>query len=105
MQSIPNSDDPVTTYISTYSYFQKHESETVSLVKGGKRFYGELFDTQLSRTFSMSVPNVDASSDAFSKCLWQQMQTSVSQNTHTYKVNGAQLALDTFPIWDLTMLE
>jgi len=37
---IPNSNDPVTHSLSSYSFFQKYETESTSLVKGGKRFYG-----------------------------------------------------------------
>ncbi len=95
--SIPNSTNPVTNTISSYSYFQKYESETVSLVKGGKRFYGELFDTELSRTFTMSAPNVDASSQAFFKVFFATNANSGGGNTHSYKVNGVQLASSTLP--------
>jgi len=95
--SIPNSDDPVTHAVSTYSYFQKHENETVSLVKGGKRFYGELFDQYLTQSFAMNVPNVDASSQAFFKVFLASNATNSAANTHTYKVNGALLASSQLP--------
>ena len=45
----------------------------------------------------MSVPNVDATSDAFYKVKMATNAPPTDQNTHTYKVNGAQLALDTVP--------
>ena len=73
LQSIPNADDPVTHTVSTYSYFQKHESETVSLVKGGKRFYGELFDTQLSQAFTMTLQMLILQVMHLLKCFLRQM--------------------------------
>ena len=95
--SIPNSTDPVTHSISTYSFFQKHEAESVSLVKGGKRFYGELFDTQLSQTFAMGAPNIDASSPASFKVLLATNGRSGNINVQNYKVNGVLLVADTMP--------
>lgn len=95
--SIPNSDDPITHSISSYSYFQKHETESVSLVKGGKRFYGELFDTDLTRTFTMSAPNVDASTPATFKVFFATNGSPGQVNTCRYLVNGAFQVLDTLP--------
>ncbi|MFK7785948.1 MAG: type IX secretion system sortase PorU [Crocinitomicaceae bacterium] len=95
--AIPNSDDPVTHSLSTYSFFQKYETESVSLVKGGKRFYGEVFDTQLSQTFSMGAPGMDASSPAAFKVFFATNASSGGGNTHSYSVNGAQLASSSLP--------
>ncbi|MDG1334255.1 MAG: type IX secretion system sortase PorU [Crocinitomicaceae bacterium] len=95
--SIPNSSNSVTNSISTYSYFQKHETESVSLVKGGKRFYGEVFDTQLSQTFLMSAPNVDASTPASFKIFFATNANSGAGNTHSYSVNGVQMASSALP--------
>lgn len=97
VQSLSNSVDPVTLTITSYSYLAKHESETKSLVSGGKRFYGELFDTELVRSFQFSVPNIDATSPAKFKVLMASNASSGGANTHSYKVNGTQLFSASLP--------
>ncbi len=97
IQSLANSSDPVTHTITSYSYLAKHETESKSLVSGGKRFYGELFDTELVRTFPFSVPNIDASSPVKFKVLLAANASSTGSNTHSYKVNGTQLYSSTLP--------
>lgn len=97
IQAIPNSDDPITHTLTSYSYFQKFESETVSLVKGGKRFYGEIFDTDLSRTFTLNSPNIDASSPASFKVWLASNASAGGGNTHSYKVNGTTVASSNLP--------
>jgi len=42
--------------VSDYNYFDIVESEEKSLVGGGQRWYGDLFDTELTKTFTFSVP-------------------------------------------------
>lgn len=44
--------------VTSYSYYDIHEYESTNLVKGGQRWYGELFDAELSQSFNFSVPNV-----------------------------------------------
>ena len=97
IQVVANSDDPATHSVTSYNFFQKHETEAVSLVSGGKRFYGELFDTELSRSFSFSVPNIESSSQAFYKVFFASNANTAGGNTHGYKVNGVQLASGTLP--------
>ena len=55
---------PVTHLVNSYSYFDTHEVDLVSLFSGGQRWYGELFDTNLDQTFLFSVPNIDATASA-----------------------------------------
>lgn len=98
IQSLVNSDDPVTHTITSYSYLAKHETETKSLVSGGKRFYGELFDTELVRSFQFNVPNIDATSPAKFKVLLASNASSGGSNTHSYRVNnGSQLYSSALP--------
>ncbi len=47
-----------TDIINSYSYFDIHEIDEVNLVKGGQRWYGELFDVELEQTFIFNVPNI-----------------------------------------------
>jgi hypothetical protein len=39
-------------------FVQHHEVDSYNLMKGGQRWYGELFDTELSRSFSFYVPSI-----------------------------------------------
>lgn len=38
-----------------------YEKETTNLVKGGQRWYGDLFDVELSKTINFSIPNIGTS--------------------------------------------
>ena len=44
--------------ITSYDYRSCYENDLVSLVGGGQRWYGELFDIDLEQTFNFSVPNI-----------------------------------------------
>jgi hypothetical protein len=43
---------------TSFNHYDIYEQELKSLVGGGQRWYGESFDTELSRTFSFSIPNL-----------------------------------------------
>lgn len=50
--------------VNTYSFYSIYEQELKSLVGGGQVWYGDLFDSELSKTFQFSVPGIDASAPA-----------------------------------------
>jgi hypothetical protein len=52
-----------THVISDFDAFSIHETETRNLLKGGQRWYGEEFDTQLTQSFPFSFPNINTSAD------------------------------------------
>lgn len=56
------SSDPVTHFVSSYDYIDIHENESYSLVKGGQRWYGELYDGELTQSYTFSVPDIVTSS-------------------------------------------
>jgi hypothetical protein len=56
------SSQPATNTVTSYNYYTIHENESRNLVKGGQRWYGELFDGELSQDFQFSVPGLDLSS-------------------------------------------
>lgn len=64
VENVYNSPDPVTHTVTDYNFFDVHEQDLVSLVNGGSRWYGELFDTELTRTFTFSVPDIVTSTPA-----------------------------------------
>ncbi|MEY3424721.1 MAG: hypothetical protein RL679_79, partial [Bacteroidota bacterium] len=61
IQSVGDSDYPVTNVVTDYSFFDVYENDFVNLVKAGQRWYGELFDTELEKVFNFSVPNIVSS--------------------------------------------
>jgi len=92
-----NSPNPVTHNVSSYSFYSIHETDSYSLVNGGSRWYGELFDDVLSRTFTFSVPDIVTSSPA-------KFEVSIASNTgnsggtaQQYSVNGSNLWTSTLP--------
>lgn len=58
IQTIDNTALVATTTVSDYNYYAIHEVEKYNLVKGGQRWYGELFDGELTQSFSFSVPDI-----------------------------------------------
>ena len=52
---------PITNTIGSFDDFSSHEVDTKNLIRGGQRFYGELFDTQLSYDFLLTTPNLVSS--------------------------------------------
>ena len=52
---------PSNVNVTSFSHYDLHEEDLVNLVKGGQRWYGELFDVELERTFTFSVPGIVSS--------------------------------------------
>jgi hypothetical protein len=76
--------------VTEYSYYDIHENENVSLVKGGQRWYGELFSGTLSQNFSFTVPDISLTTPV-------QVQYAVANNGNTagnnftVNYNGSQV--------------
>lgn len=47
-----------TQTVTTFDNFSIHESDEINLLKGGQRWYGELFDAELTQNFTITIPNV-----------------------------------------------
>ena len=58
------------TVVNSYNFFSVYEKELFNLVKGGQRWYGDLFDTELSKSFTFNVPNAIASSPVDFKVIY-----------------------------------
>lgn len=93
VESVFNSSDPVTHNVTTYSDYRVYEQDYLNLVGGGSRWYGELFDegVGLTRTFSFSVPNIDASTPANFEVSMASSANSSSGTAQRYSINGTQL--------------
>jgi hypothetical protein len=97
IENLQESAGPATHTITSYSYFDIYENDLVSLVKGGQRWYGELFDTELERTFNFSVPNIVSSFAAnFKLAIGTNARTS-SGTLQRYTVNGVLLEESNLP--------
>lgn len=96
--SIGSSSNPVTHTISSYSYFDKHEKDSVNLVSGGQRWYGELFDTDLDKVFNFSIPNIVSTTPVTFDISLASNNSLASGSSQTYKVNGVTKYDTTLPI-------
>ncbi len=97
ISSIPSSSTPVTNIVDSYSHFDVYENDWVNLVSGGQRWYGELFDVELDKTFNFYVPDIEASSPATFKTYIATNTTSSSGTKQQYAVNGTVLFSDVLP--------
>jgi hypothetical protein len=85
------------TYTS-YDFRDVYENDLVSLVGGGKRWYGELFDIELSRNFTFSVPAIESTTPArFRVSLAANAQSSAG-TAQKYTLNGTQVFQSTLPV-------
>ncbi len=98
ISEINSSTLPITHLVTSYSYFDTHESDLVSLFSGGQRWYGELFDTNLDQTFSFSVPNIDVSTSAKFKVSMASNSGSGSGTSQVYKINGTTIGSSILPV-------
>ena len=93
---VPSVSVPTHT-INSYSYFDIVEADQVSLVKGGQRWYGDLFDTELERTYPFSVPNIISSSPANFRVSIATNARSSSGTLQRYSVNSNVLLSAVLP--------
>ncbi len=94
---LSNSSLPNTHTTNSYSFYSAHENDSKSLVKGGQRWYGELFDINLDQTFNFSVPNILTSSPAIFEVSLASSASFSSGTAQTYRVNGNQIYTGTLP--------
>ena len=86
-----------THQINSYSYFDQHELDLISLVKGGQRWYGESFDLNLEQVFNFSIPNI-ANNDVVFNISLASNSGSISGSSQTYSVNGNVLKSSYLPV-------
>jgi hypothetical protein len=92
-----NNPNPVTSVVNSYSFRTAHEEDLVNLVSGGQRWYGELFDTELTQDFGFSVPNILTDEPAFFKTDIATNALSSAGTNQRYSVNGVTLLSDFLP--------
>lgn len=97
LTTLTDDSNPSTHTVTDYSYCDVYENDLVNLVKGGQRWYGELFDTELVRTFNFSVPNIVSTSPAFFQTAIATNSSSSSGTNQQYSVNGTVLSTSILP--------
>lgn len=50
---------PPSHQVTDYNSYTIHEQELVNLMRSGQRWYGELFDANLTQNFSMNIPDIN----------------------------------------------
>lgn len=84
--------------VSSYDYRDVYEADLVSLVGGGKRWYGELFDIELSKDFQFSIPNVDVNTPIKFRVSIASNALSAAGTAQKYSVNGSLLYQSSLPV-------
>jgi hypothetical protein len=84
--------------VNDYNYFSTIENDLRSLAAGGQRWYGEVFDTELSYDFPFSIPNINNSYPIKFEVSMAANAPSSSGNTQVYSVGGNQLYSATLPM-------
>jgi hypothetical protein len=87
IEILPEITDPASFEINSYDFRDIHENELINLVSGGKRWYGELFDIELERTFNFSIPNIDT----FPVKIKTAMAINGAGASQGFSVNGSQV--------------
>jgi hypothetical protein len=61
INQIASSNQVEQTVVTDFDHYDIYENDLKNLTGGGQRWYGELFDTELSRNFSFSIPSLKIS--------------------------------------------
>jgi len=89
-------DNITDTLFQNYDFRDIYENDLKNLVGGGQRWYGELFDIELERTFNFSIPNISNAPVRFKTAIASNT-TSSSGSSQRYSVNGQVLLQDVMP--------
>lgn len=81
-----NDDSGVTHNVSNYDFYTIYENETTSIVQGGQRWYGELFDGILTQSINFSIPDMVSGQTAK---LTYAFATNAKQSGNTFSLKNA----------------
>lgn len=82
------SNDPATHQVNTTEYLGHYGPENFNLLKAGQRWYADLFDTELTKTYNFSVPNL-VTSEAIDITYAFANNSRDSANEYRFELNGA----------------
>ncbi len=86
------------TTVNSYNFFAVFEKELVNLVQGGQRWYGDLFDSELSKNFAFNIPNAITSSPVDFKVIYASNARSSGNYIDFMVGNSLLLKQNIFPI-------
>lgn len=86
--SIANSTNPVTHVVTDFNESVLHENNDRNLIKSGTDWLGELFDIELSKTISLTLPGLNTSEPISFKTAYASLQKSGTASMEVV-VNGA----------------
>jgi hypothetical protein len=84
------SPSPSNVTVNEMDFRISYEKDNVNLVKAGQRWYGELFDTELSYQFDFVIPGINKSQPAKLKMAFATNKNS-GGNSITAKINGTTI--------------
>ncbi|MCO5259519.1 MAG: type IX secretion system sortase PorU [Crocinitomicaceae bacterium] len=97
MQNMTSSVAVPTNTITSYSFRDVYENDWTNVTKCGQRWYGELFDTQLSYTFNFNVPNPVIGYSSLATISMASSSLTSASGTIAYTINGSQLENSSVP--------
>lgn len=97
MQTIADESTTENQVVNSYSFIDIHELETYNLVKAGQRWYGELFDGELTQSFNFSIPDVVSGSNLTVDYAVASSATSFGNNFQ-FKYNGSTVKVQNLGI-------
>lgn len=77
-----------TNTVNDYNSYTIHERELVNLLKGGQRWYGELFDAELTQSFDFNIPNLIPGESAIVRAFMACRQGGGAGTNFQVKYNG-----------------
>jgi hypothetical protein len=80
--------------VNSYDYYDIHELESHNLVKGGQRWYGELFDGELTQNINFNIPDL-ITSDTIRAQYAVASNASSGGNFFRFFLNGTTLHTET----------
>jgi flagellar hook assembly protein FlgD len=89
---------PASTVISEYNYRDVYEVDTKSLVGGGQRWYGDLFDVELEKSFSFYIPDLIPNEPIVFKTAIATNALSSAGTSQKYYCNGTLLTNVALPV-------
>jgi len=89
---------PASTVISEYNYRDVYEVDTKSLVGGGQRWYGDLFDVELEKSFSFYIPDLLSNEPIVFKTAIATNATNSAGTAQKYYCNGTLLTNVALPL-------
>lgn len=97
IEDVFNTPAAATHNVNEQTYYSIHEADNVSLVGGGQRWYGELFDEYLTQTFTFNVPNIISTSPANFEVSLASSANISSGTEQEYSVGGTVMFSNVLP--------